>query len=127
MDWLLLGKPCTCQFDIDLMATGSQMKSTPHSVARNDLQRRVLGAHIASEAEAAEDRIIGNDGGDSAKCAAVTEIGFGRVVPGTATMRLSKPGHAVGCRLETAACTTIVFFAGKPVAEATFRCASIHQ
>ena len=127
MDRLFFGKPCACQFEVDLLAFRPQMQATAHSVARNDLKRCLVRAHLAAEAEAAEDRVVGNDGGGGSQRAAVAQVGFRRVVPGAAVVRLSKPCHAVRRRLEASTCSTIVCLAGKPVAEASFLGACIHE
>src|SRR6185437_2698283 len=127
MDRLFFGKPCAGQFEVYLLAFRPQMQATAHSIAGNDLQSSVFGAHLATEAEAAEDRVVGNDGGGGPQRTAVTQVGFRRVVPRAAVVRLSKPCHAVRRRLEASTCSTIVCLAGEPVAEASFLRACIHE
>src|SRR5215472_18189936 len=127
MDWLFFRKPRACHFEIDLLAFRSQVQPTTHTIAGNDLQRCIINMHFTPETKTAEDRIVRDNSRSSTQCAAVAEIGLGRVVPGTAVVRLSKPCHAVGRRLKAATCSTIVCLARKPVAEAALLRASIHE
>src|SRR6185312_10820377 len=103
------------------------MQTAAYPVARNDLERSLFSAHLAAEAETAEDGIIRDDRGSGAQRTAVAKVGLRRVIPGTAVMRLSKPRHAIGRRLEPSTRPTIIRFARKPVAEAGFLRACIHQ
>src|SRR6185437_8899038 len=103
------------------------MQRAAYPVARNDLERSVFSAHLAAEAETAEDGIVRDDRASGAQCTAVAKVGFGRVIPWPAVMRLAKPRHAIGRRLDPSTRPTVVLFAGKPVAEAGFLRACIHQ
>src|SRR5262249_12820649 len=68
-----------------------RVKTPPHAVFRNYLKSRGSLAPVAAKTESPEDRIVRQDRRCSAQCAAVTEIYFAGVVPGTAVMRLIQP------------------------------------
>jgi hypothetical protein len=76
MYWLFFGKPRSCELKVDLLACGSQMQASSHSIAGNDLQSSIFSVHLAAEAEAAEHGIIRDDGGSGPQRATVAQVGF---------------------------------------------------